>query len=318
MIIGEEEEGEEDHQQQNQQDALPNMGIRRLNKDLLSKSVPNDVMVPLEELTLFVDPLDGTREFVEGRLSNVACLIGIARQDRPIAGVIGLPFPDGTWESDVSVLYALSDLPAWNGTWSPAKQTTTVESSPAVEDEPTSSSSPASSTFSSSLGRVTILTGDSNNPVLVNATRCALSLAKQQQQQHDQESTLPIHSIIGGTAAKLRMVATEPDMLAITHFQTELWDTCAPEALITARGGTITDLFGTRLVHAPNRPFGNIFGVVASSGGSRMRQLHEELCATMRADSESVRTLFANYLGQPTITETQAMDAANKYWTDNK
>ena len=33
---------------------------------------------PLEAITVFVDPLDGTREFVEGRVHNVQTLVGIA------------------------------------------------------------------------------------------------------------------------------------------------------------------------------------------------------------------------------------------------
>ncbi|CAD7970491.1 unnamed protein product, partial [Amoebophrya sp. A25] len=48
--------------------------------------------VPLKAVTIFVDPLDGTREFVDNRLQNVETLIGIALNGRPVAGVIGLPF----------------------------------------------------------------------------------------------------------------------------------------------------------------------------------------------------------------------------------
>ena len=47
--------------------------------------------VPLEAITVFVDPLDGTREFVEGRVRNVETLIGIAVRGQAQAGVIGLP-----------------------------------------------------------------------------------------------------------------------------------------------------------------------------------------------------------------------------------
>ncbi len=35
-------------------------------------------MLELSHTTVFIDPLDGTREFVEGRLDAVQCLIGIA------------------------------------------------------------------------------------------------------------------------------------------------------------------------------------------------------------------------------------------------
>ena len=48
--------------------------------------------VRLEDLVVFIDPLDGTREFVQGRLESVQTLIGVAWRGRAIAGVVGLPF----------------------------------------------------------------------------------------------------------------------------------------------------------------------------------------------------------------------------------
>ncbi len=51
-----------------------------------------EIMLALEDFTLYIDPMDGTREFVEQRLHNVQCLIGITWKGQPIGGVIGLPF----------------------------------------------------------------------------------------------------------------------------------------------------------------------------------------------------------------------------------
>lgn len=42
-----------------------------------------------------MDPVDGTGEFVAGRLSSVQCLLGISVDGRAVAGAIGLPFHDG-------------------------------------------------------------------------------------------------------------------------------------------------------------------------------------------------------------------------------
>ncbi len=50
--------------------------------------------LPSEDLCVFIDPLDGTREFVDSRLDAVQNLIGISYRGRPVAGVVGLPFPD--------------------------------------------------------------------------------------------------------------------------------------------------------------------------------------------------------------------------------
>ena len=55
-------------------------------------------------VTVWVDPLDGTREFVEGPefWQNVTCLIGIAVGGVPVAGVIHQPFVGPTGEPIVT------------------------------------------------------------------------------------------------------------------------------------------------------------------------------------------------------------------------
>ena len=41
---------------------------------------------------MWVDPLDGTKEYTEGFLDHVTVLIGIAVGKRAVAGVINQPF----------------------------------------------------------------------------------------------------------------------------------------------------------------------------------------------------------------------------------
>ncbi|XP_039605510.1 3'(2'),5'-bisphosphate nucleotidase 1 isoform X2 [Polypterus senegalus] len=45
-----------------------------------------------EELVVWVDPLDGTKEYTEGLLDHVTVLIGVAYEGRAIGGVINQPF----------------------------------------------------------------------------------------------------------------------------------------------------------------------------------------------------------------------------------
>lgn len=45
-----------------------------------------------EEVVIWVDPLDGTREFTDGLIEHVTVLIGISHGGKPIAGVIHQPF----------------------------------------------------------------------------------------------------------------------------------------------------------------------------------------------------------------------------------
>ena len=76
-------------------------GSQPLRRDLLSfpESAPRESELPsaaLSDVCVFVDPLDGTREFVEGRLANVQSLVGVSVRGRAVAGAIGLPFPAGS------------------------------------------------------------------------------------------------------------------------------------------------------------------------------------------------------------------------------
>jgi 3'(2'), 5'-bisphosphate nucleotidase len=45
-----------------------------------------------DEVVVWVDPLDGTREFTEGNLECVTTLIGITHRGTPVGGVVGQPW----------------------------------------------------------------------------------------------------------------------------------------------------------------------------------------------------------------------------------
>ncbi|KAK7906634.1 hypothetical protein WMY93_015246 [Mugilogobius chulae] len=62
-------------------------------EEIFEKTCPAEFTdVKEEELVVWVDPLDGTKEYTEGLLDNVTVLIGIAHRGRAIAGVINQPF----------------------------------------------------------------------------------------------------------------------------------------------------------------------------------------------------------------------------------
>ena len=56
-------------------------------------NIPSSVMVDINDIVIYVDPLDGTGEFVSGRLQCVSVIIGIAHKGRALGGVIYRPFP---------------------------------------------------------------------------------------------------------------------------------------------------------------------------------------------------------------------------------
>ena len=92
---------------------VPRPDVEPVSRDAVPKTEgPRSTTRPLEEspnasshdLIVFVDPLDGTREYIENRIHNVQCLIGITRNGIPIAGAVGLPFGSGRESDDDDVI----------------------------------------------------------------------------------------------------------------------------------------------------------------------------------------------------------------------
>lgn len=96
------------------------------------------------------------------------------------------------------------------------------------------------------------------------------------------------------------------------HCATHLWDTCAPEAVLCARGGRVTDLFGSPLVHCPSTPIGstlNAFGVLGSAPGAPARAVHDSVAAAMRASPVALRVL-ERWAGEGVGVGSHAADVA--------
>ena len=79
-----------------------------LESDDISKK-HQDFTVPAKDIVVFIDPVDGTREFVEGRLDAVQNLIGIAIRGRAVAGVVGLPFFSHSFSGDSENKYVSAE-----------------------------------------------------------------------------------------------------------------------------------------------------------------------------------------------------------------
>lgn len=83
--------GEEDLEEDKEADA--NLITDSFDEDVLTKELPAQYKeVKEEDITIWVDPLDGTTEFVNGLLEHVTVLIGISVHGQAVAGVIHQPF----------------------------------------------------------------------------------------------------------------------------------------------------------------------------------------------------------------------------------
>jgi len=96
LVIGEEmmETGPQTGEGVEVPETAQQFGYSGLDLLALSASLPEELKgdLDLSDVTVWVDPLDGTKEMLLEALENVTTLIGIALKGRPIFGVIHQPF----------------------------------------------------------------------------------------------------------------------------------------------------------------------------------------------------------------------------------
>mmetsp|Transcript_36068 Transcript_36068/g.73226 ORF Transcript_36068/g.73226 Transcript_36068/m.73226 type:complete len:262 (-) Transcript_36068:1253-2038(-) len=172
--------------------------------------------IPVEEITIYVDPLDATREFVEGRLENCQSLVGIAVGSEAVAGVIGIPFPGGDLSTKPTIVYGIADVgtgivgePLTRGPYPLEKHIDGIK-----------------------FPRPHFASGDAKTPEM-KATRAALV-----------KRFGGSNVLYGGAGNKILAASLGEVSASIQPRFGGAWDLCAPEAILRAMGGRITDFFG--------------------------------------------------------------------------
>ncbi|KAL9184503.1 hypothetical protein ACHAXT_012473 [Thalassiosira profunda] len=219
----------------------------------------------LTKVVVYVDPLDGTREFVEGRLDNVQSLVGVCYKGVPIMGAVGLPFPDNKGGNATEVVFGIVGKGI-------GKVGSKVDSDAIVD-----CAVPELRQYAEG-DAICISSGDSKSVMP------AIDLA---------ESTFApeggiTRQIVGATGNKLLRVVHGDTTLSIMHDKTSLWDSAAPTALLHAMGGKVTDYYGEPLVYN-KKQLGNKLGVVASASGAR--HVHDRMTQAMRSDKVTLSFL---------------------------
>ena len=300
-IVGEEDEdGNNANDDQEEQDVFERYGVPRpedaaLNEDILSTDSAQDV--PFSSVTLYVDPMDGTREFVEGRLGNVQCLVGIVVDGKPMGGVVGLPFAGGRTETqegkkggdipDIQVVHALLGEKPMLG-----RVSVSGSGSSTFDDLPflASATKNDAATSNSKSRQLIVYSGDSRKPekdIAIGHLRDICS---------DEGVELEIRTA-GGCGTKMMQLAlcaaaslggNGKDAIAVMPRGTCSWDTAAPTAMFEAAlqqstgAGYISDFYGESLVY-DGVNVTNKLGVLASSGADTKRW-HAELTKRLQKD----------------------------------
>lgn len=227
-----------------------------LDKTMFDDDIGETADINLSDISVFVDPLDGTREFVEGRLDACQVLVGIAIDGEAVAGAIGIPFPDGGLSTDPTIVYGLADMGA-------GVLGSTLSRGPFPLDR---------NIDGIKYPRPHHATGDSGDVVMEACKKGAIKRFGGS------------NVIYGGAGNKILAAALGEVACSIQHKVGGAWDLCAPEAVLKAMGGEMTDLFGEPIdVYRKDSPArGNERGYLATPPGS-VETFHKALAASLNA-----------------------------------
>lgn len=195
-------------------------------EEILQKGCPEEFKtLKEEELVVWVDPLDGTKEYTEGLLDNVTVLIGIAYGGRAIAGVINQPFYNyqlGAGAALGRTIWGVLGLGAFGFQ---------------LQEVPGDR-------------RVVTTTRSHSNKVV---TDCVSAM-----EPHDVIR-------VGGAGNKIiQLVEGKASAYVFASPGCKKWDTCAPEAILHTVGGKLTDMYGNPYSYNADVKHMNSAGVLAT------------------------------------------------------
>mmetsp|Transcript_3119 Transcript_3119/g.5046 ORF Transcript_3119/g.5046 Transcript_3119/m.5046 type:complete len:338 (-) Transcript_3119:169-1182(-) len=225
-IVGEEDEGDA-KSEASKLGETPSISLADVPvlEDLI---VPSDLAeaLTLKDTCLWIDPLDGTIEFVRGNLHNVCVLIGIAVRDRPVAGVVLQPF-------------VVDENPNGCVTYGAAGVGVFGDRVPAQSDAP--------------------------NVLTLGAEEKSLKLPRIQKSVEILRSTGIAEPVVSqGAGQNLLKVLRGETSFFIQGPGASRWDSCANEALLLAVGGKVTNLDGSPYQYVQDAPnYLNSEGLIA-------------------------------------------------------
>lgn len=177
------------------------------------------------DLVVWVDPLDGTSEYVQGYLEHVTVLIGISYRESAIGGIIHQPYFKGISGKLGRTIWGVKELGTGGYTFKKAPE-----------------------------NKFIITTTRSHNNVLV---------------QDALDAIRPDEVLrVGGCGFKvLQLLEGKAHGYVFASAGCKKWDTCAPEAILEADSGVLTDILGKHYSYGQNVEYMNKAGVLATARG---------------------------------------------------
>ncbi|XP_038206540.1 3'(2'),5'-bisphosphate nucleotidase 1 isoform X2 [Zerene cesonia] len=195
------------------------------DSEILALECPKSLLgVKEEDIVVWVDPLDGTSEYTQGFLEHVTVLIGISVNEKPVAGVIHQPYYKTIVGSEKKLGRTI-----W-GLKDVGVGGFTIAPPP------------------DSL--IITTTRSHSNPLVENA----LQVMKAAQVLR-----------VGGAGYKvLQLLEGKASIYVFASPGCKKWDTCAPEAILSAAGGKLTDILGNFYKYGASESKPNKTGVLAA------------------------------------------------------
>ncbi|XP_056646142.1 3'(2'),5'-bisphosphate nucleotidase 1 [Diorhabda sublineata] len=212
----------------NENDVPNDWIVTESDESILKSTCPeNFANVKPEDVVVWVDPLDGTSEYTEGLLDHVTVLIGIAVGGRAVGGIIHQPYYDYKKVKNGTGRTFWGLVGLGVGGFEAVK--------------------PPSDKF-------IITTSRSHRDGKVNDALKALN---------------PDDIISVGGAGHKVIVVLEGRAHAYVYASKgcKKWDTCAPEAVLEASGGKLTDIHGKHYDYSKDAPFPDDQGIFATANG---------------------------------------------------
>lgn len=223
--------GEEDLDEDKKADS--ELIVESFDENILKMSLPDGhgyAKVTEEDITIWVDPLDGTTEFVKGLIEHVTILIGISINGSAVAGVIHQPFYNASKDKNTEgrTMWGLVGLGCFG-----------VISKKLPQD------------------KLIVTTTASHGNKNIEETLDAIK----------PDEVLKV----GGAGHKVLLVIEgKAHSYVFTSYGCKRWDTAAPEAVLKASGGKLTDIFGNPIEYnyRSDNNYQNYLGIVASADES--------------------------------------------------
>lgn len=187
-----------------------------------------------EDLHVWIDPIDGTRELVAGRLENVTCMIGVVYNKIPVMGLVHRPYVERNGTLGETFFGSLEFgiyKTFFDRTWDARR----------IEEREFSYMAPFS-------------TGDDIPDLEKHVLDVNVCWHRENAQNEEcLEHIKPCRYVEDGGAGKrvLRVLDDINEMWVFPGYGQSGWDMCGPEALIRGRLGITTDFYEERFKYTP-------------------------------------------------------------------